>query len=85
MKYQPTGQRVNLLSGLPYEGNRSVLPLLEGLHDGHDWAPVEEAGKLIGLEKNGANVSLDPRGQLDLSGAPLCTIHDDMRRGERAF
>jgi glutamate--cysteine ligase len=30
---------------------------------------------LIGLEKNGANVSLEPGGQLELSGAPLESIH----------
>ncbi|OUS22547.1 glutamate--cysteine ligase [Litorivita pollutaquae] len=65
----------NLLP-IPYEGTRSVLAVLEGLRDGHGWAPVEEGGKLIGLEKNGANVSLEPGGQLELSGAPLCTIHE---------
>ncbi len=60
---------------LPYEGERSILAVLEGLRDRHGWAPVEEAGKLIGLEKDGANVSLEPGGQLELSGAPLETIH----------
>ena len=60
---------------IPYEGPRSILAVLEGLRDGHGWAPVEEGGKLIGLEKDGANVSLEPGGQLELSGAPLETIH----------
>jgi glutamate--cysteine ligase len=49
--------------------------VLEGLRDRHGWAPVEEQGHLIGLEKDGANVSLEPGGQLELSGAPLETIH----------
>jgi glutamate--cysteine ligase len=31
---------------------------------------------LIGLTKDGANVSLEPGGQLELSGAPLETIHE---------
>ena len=61
---------------LPYEGERSILAVLEGLRDGHGWAPLEEGGKLIGLEKDGANVSLEPGGQLELSGAPLETIHE---------
>ncbi|PSL18915.1 glutamate--cysteine ligase [Shimia abyssi] len=60
---------------LPYEGERSILAVLEGLRDGHGWAPLEEGGKLIGLEKDGANVSLEPGGQLELSGAPLENIH----------
>ncbi len=60
---------------LPYEGERSILAVLEGLRDGHGWSPLEEGGKLIGLEKDGANVSLEPGGQLELSGAPLENIH----------
>ena len=61
---------------IPYEGDRSVRAMLEGLRDRFGWAPVLESGKLIGLEKDGANVSLEPGGQLELSGAPLETIHE---------
>ena len=61
---------------LPYEGVRSIQAVLEGLRDSHGWAPVSEGGKLIGLEKDGANVSLEPGGALELSGAPLETIHE---------
>ena len=64
------------LNPLPYEGERSILAVLEGLRDGHGWAPVLEGDKLIGLEKDGANVSLEPGGQLELSGAPLQSIHE---------
>lgn len=61
---------------LPYEGERSIRAILEGLRDRFDWAPVMEGDKLIGLEKDGANVSLEPGGQLELSGAPLVSIHE---------
>ncbi|MFQ8431323.1 glutamate--cysteine ligase [Amaricoccus sp. W119] len=61
---------------LPYEGKASILTMLSGLRDRFGWEPVEEAGKLIGLQKDGANVSLEPGGQLELSGAPLRTIHE---------
>ncbi len=61
---------------IPYAGERSILAVLEGLRDVHGWAPVLEEGNLIGLEKDGANVSLEPGGQLELSGAPLETIHE---------
>ena len=60
---------------ITYHGKRSVLAVLEGLRDAHGWSPVTEDGNLIGLEKSGANVSLEPGGQLELSGAPLETIH----------
>ncbi len=60
---------------LPYDGPRSIKAMLEGLRDRFGWAPILEQGNIIGLEKNGANVSLEPGGQLELSGAPLETIH----------
>jgi len=62
---------------LPYEGPCSIRAMLEGLRDRYGWLPVEEAGKIIGLSyKDGANVSLEPGGQLELSGAQLNTIHE---------
>ncbi len=60
---------------LPYDGPRSIRAMLEGLRDSYGWNPVLEAGNIIGLEKDGANISLEPGGQLELSGAPLETIH----------
>jgi glutamate--cysteine ligase len=61
---------------LPFEGERSIVAVLEGLRDRHNWTEVREGGQLIGLEKDGANVSLEPGGALELSGAPLETIHE---------
>ncbi|SEP80156.1 glutamate--cysteine ligase [Thalassovita taeanensis] len=75
-EHEKFGYCKDTLKPIPYAGERSVLAVLEGLRDGHGWNPVEEAGKLIGLEKDGANVSLEPGGQLELSGAPLETIHE---------
>ncbi|SLN31135.1 Glutamate--cysteine ligase GshA [Roseovarius gaetbuli] len=75
-EHEKFGYCKDTLKPIPYEGERSILAVLEGLRDGHGWAPVEEGGKLIGLEKDGANVSLEPGGQLELSGAPVETIHE---------
>lgn len=60
---------------LPYDGPRSIRAVLEGLRDRFGWSPVLEGENIVGLEKDGANVSLEPGGQLELSGAPLETIH----------
>ena len=60
---------------LPYDGPRSIRAMLEGLRDRFGWSPIEEAGNIIGLQKDGANVSLEPGGQLELSGAPVESIH----------
>ena len=75
-EHEKFGYNKETLLPLPYEGDCSIRAMLEGLRDGHGWAPVEEGGKLIGLVKDGANVSLEPGGQLELSGAPVETIHE---------
>ncbi|MFS4437146.1 glutamate--cysteine ligase [Paracoccaceae bacterium GXU_MW_L88] len=75
-EHEKFGYQADNLMPLPYEGKASIRTMLEGLRDRFGWSPVEEAGHLIGLEKNGANVSLEPGGQLELSGAPLETIHE---------
>ena len=61
---------------LPYEGERSIYAVLSALRDRHDWQELREADQLIGLTKDGANISLEPGGALELSGAPLETIHE---------
>ncbi len=75
-EHEKFGYDKDTLLPLPYDGPRSIKAMLEGLRDEFNWAPVLEAGNIIGLEKDGANVSLEPGGQLELSGAPLETIHE---------
>ena len=75
-EHEKFGYCKDTLKPLPYEGERSIKTMLEGLRDTFNWSPVLEQGNIIGLEKDGANVSLEPGGQLELSGAPLETIHE---------
>ncbi|WP_374573105.1 glutamate--cysteine ligase [Phenylobacterium sp.] len=62
-----------------YEGPAGIKALLEGLMR-FGWQGVYESSDkgdvLIGLERGKANVSLEPGGQFELSGAPLETMHD---------
>ncbi len=63
------------LSYLQYEGERGVRAILEGLTE-YGWEPVTEKGNIIALTRQGGGaVSLEPAGQLELSGAPLENIH----------
>jgi glutamate--cysteine ligase len=74
-EHEKFGYCKDTLKPLPYDGPRSIRAMLEGLADRFGWAPVLEGEHIIGLSKDGANVSLEPGGQLELSGAPLETIH----------
>jgi glutamate--cysteine ligase len=62
------------LSPVPYEpaGIRAVLEGLAPL----GWKRIEDGGRLIGLSQEGRSISLEPGGQLELSGAPVRTLHE---------
>ncbi len=63
------------LRPLPYEGERGIRAVLEGLMR-FGWRPVLEAGNPIALlDDTGASITLEPGGQLELSGAPLESLH----------
>jgi len=63
-----------------YEGPNGIKALLEGMMR-FGWQGTYEAAPgggetLIGLHRGMANISLEPGGQFELSGAPLATMHD---------
>ena len=60
---------------LPYGGDRSISALFAGLEAQFGWTPLSEGGNIIGMTRNGANISLEPGGQFELSGAALSDMH----------
>jgi glutamate--cysteine ligase len=73
-EHEKFGFRQGSWTPVLYEGSDGIRAMLEGLTR-FGWTPVVEAGHVIGLEKNGASVSLEPGGQFELSGAPLEDMH----------
>ncbi len=71
---------VDAVTGRPisYDGTRGVLHILEELARRYGWEPEREkpGGPIIALYRDGASVTLEPGSQLELSGAPLGTIHE---------
>ena len=57
-EHEKFGYCRDTLAPLPYEGERSIKAVLEGLQAKFGWTPVFEGGNIIGLTKDGANVSL---------------------------
>lgn len=58
-----------------YDEPDGIRDLLEAL-TAYGWHPVEEGGKVIALTGPDGAVSLEPAGQLELSGAPLDNLHE---------
>ena len=77
-EHEKFGFRHADLSTPPYEpaGGQpgSIRGLLEALH-GFGGTPILDRGAIIGLKQGDAAISLEPAGQLELSGAPLETLH----------
>ena len=69
------------LTGAPLHyddpSGRSVKTILHTLEERHGWTPEPESpgGPLIALRRGDASVTLEPGGQLELSGAPLADVH----------
>jgi len=68
--YADTGDRV------PYEGPYGIGALLEKIAQAVGWERVREGGNTIALLKDRASVTLEPGGQIELSGAPLRTSRE---------
>jgi glutamate--cysteine ligase len=70
---------------LPYEGPQGIETILNAIvsatRSGEpDWSPLRENGRTVGLYcKDGSAITLEPGGQIELSGAPLRTIHQTRR------
>ena len=61
---------------VPYEGPRGIGAVLEAFRTKFAWDPVFEGENLIALTRDEASITLEPGGQLELSGAPLDSSHD---------
>ncbi|BAV65704.1 glutamate--cysteine ligase [Sphingobium cloacae] len=57
-----------------YEEKGGIHTLLIGLTR-YDWKPVHEGENIIALSGPDGTISLEPAGQLELSGAPLENLH----------
>ena len=58
----------------PYDEPGGIRDILMELRQ-FGWEPVVEGGHVIALAGEDGNVSLEPAGQLELSGAPLDNLH----------
>ncbi|MBS0216266.1 MAG: glutamate--cysteine ligase [Proteobacteria bacterium] len=77
-EHEKFGFRLDDLRPPEFDGERGIEALLKGLAR-FGWTPFEEHGRVIALTQGMASVTLEPAGQLELSGAPVETIHDTCR------
>jgi glutamate--cysteine ligase len=63
---------------VPYDGQRGIRALLEGMRLLLGWEPIIEGDSIIGLTSvtGNAAITLEPGGQFELSGAALASVHE---------
>ena len=75
-EHEKFAYRLDDLRPLEYGGDQGVRAMLDKLTR-FGWQPVSEDGNVIALKQDdGSSITLEPAGQLELSGAPLDNIHE---------
>ncbi len=67
--------RTDDLRPLAYNGNPGIREFLTAMQR-FGWQPISEHDQVIALTRpDGSNITLEPGGQVELSGAPVSTLH----------
>ncbi len=69
--YRDSGQAIR------YQGPRGVEGIFRALAARYGWTPVRESGRIIALEKHGSSITLEPGGQIELSGRKAFALRDN--------
>lgn len=71
-EHEKLGFQLDTLDPMSFD---HISKLLDGMASRFGHEKVMEGEPVIGLQKDGASVSLEPGGQFELSGAPLEDVH----------
>jgi glutamate--cysteine ligase len=68
LEYEQLGLTAGDHRPLPWSGRSSISTVFDALCRDGGWQPMREGTKVIGLQRDGSRVTLEPGGQLELSG-----------------
>jgi len=74
LEHEKLGLVADTLDPLPYEGEHGVAAVLRAFTR-FGYEPFEEDGRIIAAQKTGLTVSIEPGGQIELSGRPFADVH----------
>ena len=74
-EYEKIGIERRSAKAIPYSGPRGVETILRALAEEYNWQPQEEDGHVMALARGNAQITLEPGGQIELSGEPCESIH----------
>ena len=62
-------------TALPFSGPRGIEQILKRLADRHGYEPDTEQGRVLALKGERSSITIEPGGQIELSGEQCDTIH----------
>src|SRR5205809_769139 len=74
-EYEKIGIDRSTAKAIPYFGGRGVEHILRELSERYNWEPEEQDGHIIALARGNAQITLEPGGQIELSGETCESIH----------
>lgn len=77
----------NLQNGLPlpYDGKPGIKQILEAFIRDYKWRGQEKNGYLIELKRDGAMITLEPGGQIELSGGAHLKLANVRKEGDKFY
>jgi glutamate--cysteine ligase len=85
IEHEKLGLLADSLLPIPFDGPRGIEAILTRLSTQFNWSPIYEKERLVSLTRGAANITLEPGGQLELSGAPLATLHQSHQEIKNHF
>jgi glutamate--cysteine ligase len=74
-EYEKVAVRIEDGHAVPFSGPRGIEALLKGLAERFAWEPLLEDGRTVALRNDKASITLEPGGQLELSGQVCESVH----------
>ena len=74
LEHEKVPQVAGTTDPVPYGGPRGIGAVLHAF-EAYGYSPYEEQGNVIAAQKKGLTVSIEPGGQLELSGRPFPDVH----------
>jgi len=74
-EYEKVAVRRSDGQAAPFSGPRGIETLLTRLADRYGWEPIEDDGRVIALAGGKASITLEPGGQVELSGELCDSVH----------
>ncbi|MFQ5893649.1 MAG: glutamate--cysteine ligase, partial [Nitrospinota bacterium] len=75
LELEKAGVDPTTAQALPFGGPRGIEAVLIVLAEEHGWEPMVENGSVIGLQREGSTITLEPGGQHELSSPPFPDLH----------